>query len=62
MQIWLWNCSLSLEKRMDYVITDELFFSCPLYALNTATQYAKQESNEVERYSKTEIAAPLYDP
>ena len=29
---------------------------------NIFTQYAQQESNEVERYSKTEIAAPLYDP
>ena len=26
------------------------------------SQYAKQESNEVERYSETKITAPFYDP
>ena len=29
---------------------------------NDSAQYAQQESNEVERYSKTEIAASFYDP
>ena len=29
---------------------------------NKTPQYAKQESNEVERYSETKITAPFYDP
>ena len=31
-------------------------------SMGASSQYARQESNEVERYSKTKITAPFYDP
>ena len=30
--------------------------------VEAGSQYAKQESNEVERYNETKITAPFYDP
>ena len=33
-----------------------------IFIQSSSSQYAKQESNEVERYSQTKITAPFYDP